>query len=329
MSETFINIKAKFATSEKQVLWFSKIQQILSIKQIAIICDCTERTVRDWRRGKFSMPYQSLVSLAKAGRVTVPKVKLIDRYEHTSRAGKIGGNAVMQKYGRVFVNEKVRQLGWKRWWESDGKYRIPELNTKSIKTPVAGTELAEFVGIMLGDGGMSSYQLSVTLHSVDDLEYGKFVKTLIQKLFGVTPSVYVRKDMNAYSIVLARKKAIGYLCSLGLVIGNKVLKQVRIPSWILENEAYSLACLRGLMDTDGSVYLHKYKVRGKQYQYKKLCFSSASAPLRTDVQFILHRFGSAATCSGTNVRIDAINDVERYMRIVGSHNPKHLKRYMK
>ncbi len=329
MLDTFIDKKAKFATPEKQVLWFSIIRKTLSTQQIAIICDCTERTVRDWKRGKFSMPYQSLVLLAKEAGVEIPKVQLVDRYGHTSRAGKIGGNAVMKKYGRVLVNEKVRQLSWKKWWEVDGKYRIPELNTKSVLIPAVGTELAEFIGIMLGDGGMSAYQVSVTLHSIDDLEYGKFVATLMQKLFGVAPSVYMRKNMLAYNIVLARKKAVEYLCSLGLVTGNKVLQQIRIPAWILENEAFSLACLRGLMDTDGSVYLHQYKVSGKQYKYKKLCFSSASAPLRNDVQLILHRFGSAATCSGTNVRIDAVKDVQRYMRVIGSHNPKHLKRYLK
>lgn len=327
--DTFIDKKAKFATPEKQALWFTKIQKILSTQQIAVVCDCTERTVRDWRRGKFSMPYQNLILLAKTSCTTIPKVQLVDRYEHTSRAGKIGGNAVMQKYGRVMIDEKVRQSEWKKWWETDGRHRIPELNTKSISIPTIGVELAEFIGIMLGDGGMSGYQVSVTLHSIDDFEYGKFVASLMQKLFGVAPSVYMRKDVHAYSIVLARKKAVEYLCSLGLVMGNKVRQQICIPAWILENEDYSLACMRGLMDTDGSVYLHRYRVNGTQYQYKKLCFSSASGPLRRDVQLILHRFGSAATCSGTNVRIDAIKDVERYMRVIKSHNPKHLKRYLK
>jgi intein/homing endonuclease len=169
----------------------------------------------------------------------------------------------------------------------------------------------------------------VTLHSVDDHEYGKFVQKLMYTLFGVRTSVYYRKDAQAHSVVLARRKIVDYMCSLGLVTGNKVDQKIKVPEWVLENEMYSLACLRGLMDTDGSVYIHTYQVNKKQYQYKKLCFSSASAPLRKDVQFILHRFGSAATCSGTNVRIDAIADVKRYMEVVGTHNPKHLKRYIK
>jgi hypothetical protein len=259
----------------------------------------------------------------------MPKVSQIDRYAHTRDAGLRGGRAVMEKYGRVPVDENIRRRQWEKWWEQEGKYTIPELSEKLVIQPAKSDDLAEFVGIMLGDGGMSAYQLSVTLHSVDDFEYGKYVQKLMYKLFGVKTSVYYRKDMQAHSIVLSRKKAVDYMCSLGLVVGNKVYQKIKIPDWILENEEYSLACLRGLMDTDGSIYLHTYQVNNKVYRYKKICFSSASAPLRKDVQFILHRFGSAATCSGTNVRIDAISDVKRYIDIVGSHNPKHLKRYIK
>lgn len=206
---------------------------------------------------------------------------------------------------------------------------MSECFTKNIRVPEMSEELAEFIGIMLGDGGMSAFQITITLSLVDDLEYSNFVKSHIHKLFNVVPKMYIREDVNTVCVSLARKKAVKYLCSLGLVVGNKVKQKIRVPKWILNNESYSLACMRGLMDTDGSVYTHKYIVGGKEYKYKKLCFSSASQPLRQDVLFILHRFGSTATCSGTNVRIDSINDVKRYMQVIGTHNPKHLKRYIK
>lgn len=321
--------KAKFPSTEKQALWMLKVCTKVSTGRMALICSCSERTIRGWKMGKTMMPYKSLLLLAKEADVLVPKIQQIDRYEHTRRAGLTGSSVVMKKYGRVPVNENVRKENWRKWFDNGGKNEISDFFIKNICVPERNEKLAEFIGIMLGDGGMTQYQVSVTLHSIDDLEYGLFVKSLVQKLFGVMPSVYVRKDAHAHSIVLARKRAVTFLVSLGLVTGNKVKQQINIPTWILENEEYSLACLRGLMDTDGSVYLHKYKVGGKEYQYKKLCFSSASVPLQNDVLFILHRFGSTATCSGTNVRIDAVCDVTRYMKVIGTHNPKHLKRYLK
>lgn len=330
MSESSIeNKKAKFKTVNDQIDYLSYIKNILTVNQIATICNCSARCVRHWCAGEVMMPYKSLVAISETAGVEIPKVALIDRYEHTSWAGKKGGFAVIQKYGRVPTEEPVRQKAWLAWWQEQGRFKHSLQRTKSVKLPAVSKELAEFIGIMLGDGGMSAYQVSVTLHSVDDYEYSLYVKDLMGKLFGVTPSVYFRQDAKALNIVLGRKQAVDYLHSLGLVRGNKVQQKVKIPDWILKNESYSLACLRGLMDTDGSVYLHQYKVDGKLYKYKKLCFSSASDALRKDVQFILHRFGSAATCSGTNVRIDSIHDVKQYMEIIGTHNPKHLKRYTK
>ena len=35
-----------------------------------------------------------------------------------------------------------------------------------------------FIGIVLGDGGVSDYQVTVTLHAVDDKEYGNYVVNL-------------------------------------------------------------------------------------------------------------------------------------------------------
>lgn len=323
------NKKAKFETIDNQIDYLSRIKNTLTVNEMATICNCSTRCVRHWCAGEVMMPYKSLVAISEAAGVGIPKVTLIDRYEHTSWAGKKGGLAVIQKYGRVPMDETIRYKAWLKWWQEHGKFSQSLQKTKYVELPVTNVELAEFIGIMLGDGGMSAYQVSVTLHSADDYEYSLYVKDLMGKLFGVTPSVYYRQDAKALNIVLGRKQAVDYLHSLGLVRGNKVQQKVKIPDWILKNESYSLACLRGLMDTDGSVYLHQYKVDGKLYKYKKLCFSSASDALRKDVQFILHRFGSAATCSGTNVRIDSVHDVKRYMEIIGTHNPKHLKRYSK
>lgn len=329
MLDTLIETKAKFTSPVKQAQWMQKVCETVSVGRLAKLCGCSDRTIRSWKVGKNMMPFNSLMLLAKEAKLSVPKVEQVGRYEHTSRAGLIGSAIVMEKYGKVPINEKIRKENWQKWFDNGGKEKVSKTFTKSCNIPQKSEDLAEFIGIMLGDGGMSQFQITVTLHLIDDFEYSNFVKQQIMKLFGVMPSSYIRKDVNTISIALARKKTVRYLVSLGLVIGNKVKQQIGIPEWILKNEKYSLACIRGLMDTDGSIYVHTYKVSDKVYRYKKLCFSSASERLRKDVQYILHRFGSAATCSGTNVRIDSIVDVKRYMEMVGTHNPKHLKRYTK
>ncbi|MBI4035707.1 LAGLIDADG family homing endonuclease [Candidatus Daviesbacteria bacterium] len=70
-----------------------------------------------------------------------------------------------------------------------------------------------------------------------------------------------------------------YLTSKGLSLGNKVCLQVGVPNWILSKEDYIKACIRGLIDTDGSFVLHRYTIKGKIYTYPKISFSNRSEPL--------------------------------------------------
>ncbi len=81
------------------------------------------------------------------------------------------------------------------------------------------------------------------------------------------------------------------------------------------------------MDTDGTFFKHKYFVKNKMYSYNKISFSSASVPLRNDVLAVLTSAGIKAHISTTNVRIDAVEDVKKYMKFIGSSNPKHLKKH--
>ena len=45
-----------------------------------------------------------------------------------------------------------------------------------------------------------------------------------------------------------------YWDELGLKPGNKIKSQTTIPKWIWKSDELLKACVRGLIDTDGSVY---------------------------------------------------------------------------
>ena len=195
--------------------------------------------------------------------------------------------------------------------------------------PQPSEELAEFCGIMLGDGGIAAYQATVTLHADEEREYGLFVANLIEHLFRVRPGLYSRKDSRAISLVLSRVGITDFLTTIcGLKRGNKVAQKTDIPAWIKAKETYRIACMRGLFDTDSSVFPHRYTSRGNTYQYKKLSFTSASEPLLLSVWTILQDSGIKSRIgSRFDVRVDSAKDVARYFQVFGSNNPKHLKRY--
>jgi intein/homing endonuclease len=153
---------------------------------------------------------------------------------------------------------------------------------------------------------------------------------MIHRLFGLKPSLRYIPKSSVNSIVVSRTNLVKYLHSLGLPIGNKIKQGLDIPDWIKRNQKFSLACIRGLVDTDGSIFTHSYKVNGKKYQYKKLCFTTASEPLLHSVYETLRGRGFVVRLvkrGKREVRIDGVEYMKRYLELVGSHNPKHLKRY--
>jgi hypothetical protein len=195
--------------------------------------------------------------------------------------------------------------------------------------PQRSEEFAEFCGIMLGDGGISEYQTIITLHSEDDSDYSEFVTDLIEKLFAVSPGIYKKKTAHALDLVISRVGLVEFLTrDCGLKLGNKVAQACDVPDWIKENVDLSIACVRGLVDTDGSIFTHRYISKGKEYAYKKLSFTSVSKPLLDSVQRILREFGlNARLGSNHDIRLDSKDDMAKYFDVIGSHNPKHLNRY--
>lgn len=202
------------------------------------------------------------------------------------------------------------------------------IRRKSFDKPITNCKLAECFGILMGDGGISSHQVVVSLHHIDDAEYSVFVSNLLYSLFGVRPAIYHRQDRSLNNVTISRIALVEYLHSLGLPIRNKIKSGLDMPSWIKGNQNYRLACLRGLVDTDGSIFTHRYRSKEKWYEYKKLSFTSASQPLLVSVYESLVLFGMKPRFGSNNdVRLDSQADMKRYFSTVGTNNPKHLRRY--
>ena len=68
-------------------------------------------------------------------------------------------------------------------------------------------------------------------------------------------------------------------------------------------------------------------VNAKRYAYKKLCFCSYFPPLQLSVAKILADFGMHSRITRHDIRLDSVADMKKHFMIIGSNNPKHLKRY--
>jgi intein/homing endonuclease len=125
--------------------------------------------------------------------------------------------------------------------------------------------LAEMLGIILGDGRLRwdptgrHYQLDVILNWVEEKDYVLYVNDLMMRLFQYKPKLsrQINEDGSigkGIYLTIYSKKLVYELISLGLIPGNKVENQIIVPKWIKECKSYMIACLKGLFDTDGSIF---------------------------------------------------------------------------
>lgn len=212
------------------------------------------------------------------------------------------------------VFKRLNVCGIKTIPERKEKYR----NIRSdIVLPGYSEKLAEFIGIMLGDGKLSHFQILVTLGN-KEIKYAKYVVDLIESIFSARAKISTRAT-GYHDVYLGSTVLSNWLQDQGLVF-NKVKYQVDAPRWIFSKKSYMRACLRGFFDTDGSFY-------GLKYGYQ-ISFTNYSVPLLESLRKML--FGlqySPSRISSHKVYLTKREDVERFFREIQPKNSKHRRRY--
>jgi len=193
-------------------------------------------------------------------------------------------------------------------------------NTKKIKFPQLDERLAEFVGAHLGDGTMSKYRIKMTGDVRYDFHYFIYLKSLVEGLFGIAGRMEKDKRSNALYLIFDSKQICFFLNKeYNICYGNKIKNGVGIPKAILERKDLCIACLRGLVDTDGSV-----SRRGKQFCVQ---FFAKNERLLKQAGIIGNRLKIFTNASGNEVGTNRWENVLRYFKIVGSSNLKHIIRF--
>jgi len=117
--------------------------------------------------------------------------------------------------------------------------------------------LAYIIGVAMGDGNLSNpNRRAVRLRICCDIKYKNLIdniKTSIQKLLPNNKVSLVKRKDNCADISCYSNKWENFL-GWKAKGGSKEKQELTIPSWIKNNKQYSLLCLKGLFETDGSVY---------------------------------------------------------------------------
>lgn len=177
--------------------------------------------------------------------------------------------------------------------------------------------LAEFIGILLGDGHLTPTQVTVTLGKKD--EYVEYVIRIIHMLFRIYPKHMITPQAG-HVIYFGSTFVVRWLLSMGLVF-NKVKYQVDLPPWVFSKKSFMKAAVRGLMDTDGSVYSLR---SGMQ-----MSFTNRSKPLLISFRRMLLQLNFyPSKISGCRVYLTKQGDLRRYFQVIGFSNKKHINRFL-
>lgn len=193
-----------------------------------------------------------------------------------------------------------------------------------VEFPQLSNSLAEFVGICLGDGNVSKYQVGITLNSVADINYIPYVVDLSQMLFPQIKISQIRKKREkAVDIRLNSKMVSNFFYNMGIIPHYK-----KVPNWIFTKLEYRKACVKGLFDTEGSTSQKNYLSQKGLRTYYQLNFRNYDKQIMKFVRDVLLEINLKPTTTLTkSLYISNLKDIKMYMQIIGSGNPKLSQKF--
>lgn len=177
-------------------------------------------------------------------------------------------------------------------------------------------DLAYIIGVAIGDGNLSNPNgRAVRLRITCDLKYVKVIERISKSIQRLLPNnkVSIIHRAETYCDISCYSNKWEDWLGWKAKCGSKFNQNVTVPKWIKNNRRYSISCLRGLLETDGSIYFD----RG----YKMVNFVTIIPLLAKDVSQMIAGLGFKAntyklnskTKTRYNVRIS--RNIEEFLNI--------------
>jgi len=184
------------------------------------------------------------------------------------------------KISRTFKRKKIDNFAkWRKEATKQGLIRV------SYPLFKRSGDLAELIGVILGDGYIGKFPRSEVLQIFSNSNNQGFIDRytgLVEKLFNKTPAVAKRRNANCTNITIYQKDISK---RLGIPVGARKNKYFEIPKWIWKNEEYLIRYLRGLYEAEGSFSVHLPTCT------HKFAFANINISLLNNVYWSLKKLG--------------------------------------
>ena len=187
------------------------------------------------------------------------------------------------------------------------------------------TQLAEFVGFLLGDGSisLSSYQICISMDGVLDEKYIHDIpRTYFRSLFGKESLIIYSKRSRGIRCIISSKEVCDFLIKdLGMPYGiRKYNHKNVIPIVFFKDNGLLKSVIRGLFDTEGGFYQHN-KTSPRLYIY------NTSEYLLNSIHKALIQLGYYAIMKERWVKICRKEDIVKFFKEIGTNNPQKQLKY--
>lgn len=201
---------------------------------------------------------------------------------------------------------------------------------------------AEVCGIHTGDGYLRNDGKRIELEVGGNINeekkyYDSYVIPLFKRTLGINIKGKFFKSKGTYGFVIREKDIIELFNKVGFPYGKKESK-VKVPELIISSNSTEVtaAFLRGYFDADGSLSFDK---KVKKHNYPRIMLGTVSKELFTDLKKMLKSLKfkfSTDKIKSKNVNeriryriwIYGKENLEKWMKIVGSKNSSKFSRYL-
>ncbi len=200
-----------------------------------------------------------------------------------------------------------------------------------------GEELAEETGWHIGGGSMNYYKgggvYQLRGHLEDDKKhYIERIKPLFERIYSLKINLREMPSTRVFGFQIWDNNLVKFKQNLGLPLGRKL--ELEIPQTFVDNKRLLIACIRGIFDTDGGLYLEKKNNK----LYPRVHISTISLNLANQLSNVINSLGLKATGYQSNyqkgnkltsykIEVRGTKMLHQFFKIIEPKNSKHISKY--
>ncbi len=306
--------------------FFGEINKKTSLREFSNEIGVNYNNLKRWARGENLIPEDKFIFLLKYSRNKNFWLKEAE-YKEENWGQKLAGEYTKNLPKKILKKrmEIVRK---------NIKYK-PKKIILRLNRPTC-----EFYGALMGDGcitkhkikGRKYYKYIINFIGHRDLDknyHEDYLKNLIKNEFGLNTYIWISKKDKSRILQIHSKSLLEELIKLKFPLGKKGQK-LKIPKE-LERLPWKLQkhLIRGLFDTDGSIYTRKDEF----YRHPHISITSISRSLIKQLHKLLRERGYPAwinkspSKSAQAIVIKGNKNTIKWMEDIGSSNHKHIFKY--